>query len=114
MIVEQRVAARRDVPWGTRPFCEVGASNTYRVGVVGEEVDVLGLVGAQLLLPGRHRELVVDADHVDALDTLLGELGCLLNEAGNVRRAWWGEGAWDTDDDVYMSLESECYCHIHF
>lgn len=48
-------------------------------------MDVLSLVGAQLLLPGRHGELVVHADHVDALDTLLSELGRLLDEARDVR-----------------------------
>ena len=68
-------------------------------GVVGEEVDKW-VVGVQLLLPGLGGEGVVDGDDVDALDALGGELVGVLDVAGDLRGAGWGEGARDADDDV--------------
>lgn len=46
-----------------------------RSGVVGQKVDVGGLVTAQLLLPSLDGELVVDGDNVDVRDSFRLELG---------------------------------------
>lgn len=70
-----------------------------RTSVVGEEVHKW-VVGIQLLLPGLGGEGIVDSDDVDALDALGRELVGLLDVAGDLRGAGWGEGAGDADDDV--------------
>lgn len=59
--------------------------------VIGKEVDVGCRSAAKLFLPGVDRELVVDSNHVDVLNTLGLEFLGLLNVAGNLRRAGTGE-----------------------
>ena len=67
--------------------------------VIRNEVDEW-VVPAVLLLPGLGGESIVDSHDVDTLDALRGELVGVLNVAGDLRGAWWGESAWNTNDDV--------------
>lgn len=65
-------------------------------------MDARRLVRAKLLSPSLHRELVIDTDNVNALDALLRELLRLVDVAGNLGRAWWGESARHADNDVFF------------
>lgn len=58
----------------------------------------------ELLLPGLRREGVVHGDHVDARDTLLGELGGVGDVTGHLRGAGRREGTWDANEDVCKGM----------
>lgn len=73
--------------------------STYVSRVISNEVNNR-VVDSQLLLPSLGGERIIDSDDVDALDALGGELVGLLAVARDLRRAWWGEGARNTDEDV--------------
>ena len=72
---------------------------SYVARVISNEVDDW-VVNSQLLLPGLGGERIIDGDDVDALDALGGELVGLLAVTWNLRGAWWGEGAGNTDKNV--------------
>ena len=73
--------------------------STYVSRVISNEVNNR-VVDSQLLLPSLGGERIIDSDDVDALDALGGELVGLLAVARDLRRAWWGESARNTDEDV--------------
>lgn len=81
--------------------------------VVGQEVNVLGVLGTELLLPSLSREGVVDSDDVDVLDTLLLELLPVLDVAWDVRAARGSESAWNADDEVWWCKQFQVSTLLH-